>query len=663
MGRISGSWPIALAPATLVYLSFNAGGYFPSADGPAAVVLAVALAARTLTASRPFEGFGRALCVPLLALALYAGWQLTSLLWSHAAARTLDAYDRTLLYVLVIALFGSVRYTATRLRWLARAVFAGLVCVCVAALLSRVLPHVWPTAASFYNRRLNYPLSYWNALGMVAAVALIIGVHLSADRGERPGVRVLAACALPALAATLLFTFSRGAIAVTVVALVVYCLLARAHTVLATLAAVAAPCALALRSAYDATLVSTGDAPSPAAIAQGHRVALIVGLCMVGAGALRGGLLPLDRRLARLALVRKPPPLRLRAGIGAGGAALVIAATVALGGVGFAHRQLHRFVHADGAANAVQIRDRLSEVSNNGRLSLWKAALRIYRTDELHGTGAGTYALYYTRYRTEELDVTDAHSLYLQSLAELGIVGFLLIVVVALGMLAGLAARVRGPDRGLYAAVFALALGWAIHQAFDWDWQMPAVSLGVLVLAALALARRRDRPAGLTGLPAARLFVAIGWLVLAIAPLLASVSYARLHRSSQELVHGNCPAAKRDALSSLSVSARRPEAYTIVGVCDLELGYTQLAVPAMAEAVALEPQSWENEYWLAVARAGAGLDPHAAIEAAIALNPLEGALREAAGLLRTDDPRSWERVAPWLRARALASGKFEITSL
>jgi hypothetical protein len=259
--------------------------------------------------------------------------------------------------------------------------------------------------------------------------------------------------------------------------------------------------------------------------------------------------------------------------------------------------------------------------------------------------------------------VVDAHSLYLQSLAELGIVGFVLILVVVLGMLTGLAARIRSPDRPLYAACFAVALAWAVHQAFDWDWQMPAVTLGVFMLAGLALARPKDGKVGLSGLPAGRTLVALGWLVLAVAPLLGATSYARLHRSGDELVRGECSSAREEALSSLSFSAKRPQAYAIVGICDLEQGYAQAAVPAMTQAASLEPQSWEEWFWLAVARAGAGVSPHSAIRRAIALNPRENGLRHAARVLRSSDPRSWERAAPRLRVEALTSGKLSITSL
>ena len=341
----------------------------------------------------------------------------------------------------------------------------------------------------------------------------------------------------------------------------------------------------------------------------------------------------------------------------------VLAIALAGGAWGAAHREYDKFVHGNSGPSATQTRDRITDPANNGRMSLWKAAVKIYDTQKLRGTGAGTYQQYYPRYRTEGLYVVDAHSLYLQSLSELGLVGLALILLVVLGVLAGLAARIRGRDRALYAALFAVALAWAVHQAFDWDWQMPAVTLGLFILAGLALARPADGRRGLSGLPASRTVVALGLFVLAGAPLLVATSYARLQSGGQALVREDCVSAKRDALSSLSLSAERPQAYAIVGVCDLEQGFAQAAVPAMAEAASLEPQSWEGHFWLAVARAAAGLDPHAEIARAIALNPLEAGLRNAARRLGSSSPRQWERAAPRLRREALSSGKLTITNL
>jgi hypothetical protein len=651
---------ILLAPAAIIYLAFKAGGYFPSAPGIVAIVLAQALILRTTMAERPFEGFSRTLAVPLAALTLYAAWQLASTLWSHATARTLDAYDRTLLYVLALTLFGAVRYTRTRASWLIRAVLLALAAICLIGLTSRLLPHTWPTTGEFFAERLNYPLTYWNAEGMVAAMALILGLHLTADPAEHWGVRVGAAALMPAVGATLLLTFSRGSLGVAAVGLVAYCLLTRLHTLPTALLAVLPATAVAIRSAWDATALASINATSPLAISQGHHVAVVVAVCMAVAAAVRLVLVPLDRRIARAPLVRSPPARNVRVGIGAGVAAVVLILALALGAAGEARREYDKFVHGTKEAHVTKTRERLTDPANNGRLPLWQAALDIFETHPLRGTGAGTYQQFYPQYRTETSYVTDTHSLYLQSLAEGGLVGGALIALVVGGLLVGLAGRIRGPDRAIYAALFALTLAWALHQILDWDWQMPAVTLPVFVLGGLALARPLD--AGV-GLPAARTLVALGWLVLAVAPLLVSTSYARLQSSGRALQAGNCKTAKSKALSSLSLSAERPQAYAIVGVCDLQQGFAPAAVAAIGKATEYERQSWENWYWLAVARAAAGQDPRPAVRKAIALNPLEILLRQALKHFDEGGPRQWEAIAPSLLRQALRSGKFSIMNL
>jgi len=654
---------LALAPAAVVYLSFKAGGYFPSAPGVVAIVLLQALVLRTTLAARPFEGYSRALGVPLAALTLLAAWMLLSGLWAHATARVLDAYDRALLYVLALALFGAFRYTRARMSWLMRALLVGLGAVCVIGLISRLLPHTWPTTNAFFASRLNYPLTYWNAEGMIAAMALILGFHLVADPREHAGVRVLGAMLLPAVGATLLLTFSRGSLGVAALGLLAYCLLTRLHTLPTALLVAVPTVGVAMRSAWDATALASLHPTGPLGVSQGHHVAIVVGLCTIAAGVLRAALLPVDRRLARWGPVRHPPPRRVRVRIGLAVGALVLVAALAAGAGGLVHREYDKFVKGTSEKQVAQTRERLTDPANNGRLPLWTAALDIYRAHKLRGTGAGTYQQYYPRVRSETQYVTDAHSLYLQSLAELGLVGGALMALVVGGILVGLALRIRGPDRGVYAALFAVALAWAVHQAVDWDWQMPAVTLVVFVLAGLGLARPRDGGVGLRGLPAGRTIVALAWLVVAVAPLLVSTSYASLQHAGRELQRGECQAAKRQALSSLSLSAERPQAYAIVGVCDLQLGFAPAAVAAMRLAAHYERQSWEDWYWLAIAEAAAGIDPREAAGRALALNRLEPMLQSAERRLRAGGPRQWEALAPILRRQALRSGRVSIMNL
>ncbi|HET9101951.1 MAG TPA: hypothetical protein VFN55_01255, partial [Solirubrobacteraceae bacterium] len=75
----------------------------------------------------------------------------------------------------------------------------------------------------------------------------------------------------------------------------------------------------------------------------------------------------------------------------------------------------------------------------------------------------------------------DAHSLELQTLAELGVVGLALLAV----FLAGVALAARDALRRAPAAAagaVAAVTAYFAHSPLDWDWQMPAVTLIAIVL-------------------------------------------------------------------------------------------------------------------------------------------------------------------------------------
>jgi hypothetical protein len=319
---------------------------------------------------------------------------------------------------------------------------------------------------------------------------------------------------------------------------------------------------------------------------------------------------------------------------------------------------------------------------------LWQVALREYRYHKLLGGGAGTYQTYSARYRTDTDTVTDAHSLYLQTLGETGIIGLALLSVALLGVLVTIGRRVRGrrpPQRAVYAALLAMGVAWAIHNASDWDWQMPAVTLWFFAVGGLALASPlgrsgesaspsvspADRPSrASTGAknagsgPRYRTALAVGWLVLAIAPLLVGFSYQRLRASSVSLVHGNCAAAKRQALSSISLLAVRPQAYEILGYCDLRQAYPVEALAAMRKAVSYDANNWNYHYGLAIALAANGLDPRPEARRTYQLDRKEGDTEfELAVFSGTHNPLRWERLAPGVMLEGLQSGSLAVTNL
>ena len=284
---------VALLPgALIVYLGFNAGGFFPGATGLAAVVVALALVLRVTLAERPFAGYGPALQIAAGALALYAVWTLLSSGWSDAPARALLEFDRAVLYLLVLLLVGSLPGEPAQLRLVIYGLVLGATVVCVAGLASRVAPDIVHASPDIVEERLSFPVTYWNALGLLAGLALIAAAHLTCDAEEPRAVRVVAAGTTPLLAATLLFTYSRGAIAAAALGLATYLAVGRPrHAVAGLLAAVPAS-AVAVIAAYRANLLASDEPTTSAAAAQGHRVALAVGACGLAAALVRCGVAP-----------------------------------------------------------------------------------------------------------------------------------------------------------------------------------------------------------------------------------------------------------------------------------------------------------------------------------------------------------------------------------
>jgi len=174
------------------------------------------------------------------------------------------------------------------------------------------------------------------------------------------------------------------------------------------------------------------------------------------------------------------PALALTNSRGAG-AALAVGAAVA---VALVHRRRDAAVAAvvlAGAALSVLLA--ATPAAAGDRAAYWHVARSVAAGHPLLGTGAGTFVADYARTPPAH----DAHSLYLQALAELGVVG-LLLVVALVGIPLGFALR-----RGLAAPAAGLAV-FALHAGMDWDWQLPAVTIAGLALAVAATADAVGKP-------------------------------------------------------------------------------------------------------------------------------------------------------------------------
>lgn len=642
------AWHVGLAlPGLLiVFFGFREGGYFVGSHALVAGALLVFLVLRITLARDPFLGITAWVAAVAVPLALFTVWVLISGSWGPPH-RALLEYDRALMYLLGFIALATLPGSRERTAWTIRGMAAGIVIVCGAGLITRVLPEVWTIDNELAEDRLSFPITYWNALGVLGAIGVVFALHLTTSLREPRWVRVAAAAVIPILVATVYLTFSRGGIAAGLIGIVVLFLVGRPGGFATGLAAVLPACALVLVVAAGADAIASDDPSGPAAVEEGKGIALAIAAAIAFAVAVRWAGLAVDRRLAERFERRGPWELRKLAGAYAGGAVVTLLVALAVGAPGMVERQYDRFVEGDQTSDE-DLRERLFDPGNNGRIEEWRVAINAFESEPLRGTGAGTYQLHWARERPIYLDVTDGHSLYVEVLGELGIVGLGLLLAALGALMAGLASRIRGPDRGLAAVAFAATVTWALHAGLDWDWEMPVVTFWVFALGAVILAAPADRPRVRTPGRSLRVPLALGCLVLLITPVTLYRSQTALDTAVDALRDNRCDDAIDAALRSLSSVRSRPEPFEVIGFCDVRLRQFDLAERAMRAAVRRDPDSWEFHYGLALVRAAAGRDPRPAAKRAFQLNP-KGALALAAEeQLIGDDPRVWS-----VRARGL----------
>jgi len=255
--------------------------------------------------------------------------------------------------------------------------------------------------------------------------------------------------------------------------------------------------------------------------------------------------------------------------------------------------------------------------------------------------------------------VIDAHSLYLQTLSDLGLVGGLLLFA-ALGVIvAALARHARDRHSALYAGLFAAALAWAVHAAVDWDWEMPVTTAWLFAAGGLALSKG-DAALG----RAVGLWPRLAAVVLLLAACVPSVRFAfsepHLQRAARAFDAADCARARAEAQAGLRVLPARPEPLQIVGYCAMQQGRPAEAVAAMRQAVAREPRNWAFRYGLALAQASGGANPRPALAAARRLNPRDPLVAQGVAAFNRAAPSARRATAASLRAAALDSGKINL---
>ena len=114
----------------------------------------------------------------------------------------------------------------------------------------------------------------------------------------------------------------------------------------------------------------------------------------------------------------------------------------------------------------------------------WKTAWHDFTAHPVVGSGGGTFARYWAVHRPVKISVRNAHSLYLETLAELGVVG---LAIVLAALLVPLWTGLHRRSHPFSAPVMAAYIAFLVHTGGDWTWQLPGVALAAIACAAACM--------------------------------------------------------------------------------------------------------------------------------------------------------------------------------
>ena len=577
--------PALAAVALFVVWATDQAGYPLTHWAPGGLVVLVLLGLAVATVGLPGAEVPLAVRVALACLAGYTVLSFLSIIWAGVPADAWEGANRTLLYLLVFALFACwpQRGLSAALllgAWtLALTVLAGFVALHIDAASGQGLQSLLP------GGRLVYPSGYANANAALWLMAFWPALLLSASDRLPWGLRGVLAGSAVLLAQVALLSQSRGSLYATPVMLVlVFALVPRRARTFAALVPVAAGIGATAPSVLRVGnhLSHGGVVPANvhSAITVTFAAALLVGLVVAAAAAI-------ETRLA----VPDDTARRLRRIVGA----IAIAALVAglAGGWAAAGDPVARVRHAwdtfksGRGYGANGSGSRLTSGLGSQRYDFYRVALDEFLAHPVLGIGADNFQQQYLAHGRSNETPHYPHSVELRTLAETGLVGTALALVgLGAALLAGLRAcrpSLSRPDGPLGAAVAAAALAgfayWLVHGSFDWFFEFAGLGAPAFALLGMAcsLAPRAKHAEGSSrriSLRARRFGLAVGAVsMLACAVSLATPWFSGLEIDNAAHVWTRAPLqayARLDDAAALNPWSDQP--YLLAGSIALRFG-------------------------------------------------------------------------------------------
>jgi O-antigen ligase len=608
------------------------GFYDVTVWGPITIgVAAVAVAAAAATSAKPR-------LLPVLAVAGLLGlwlWSWLSANWAESADQAYLAAGRWALYA--ASLGGLLLLMRTELeRWLPLICATVGVLVVAGYVILRMLDG--DADALFFGGRLRDPLGYVNGQAGYFLLGFWPCVALAEQERSKLLAALGAACAL-VLASLLVLSQTRGVLPATAASAIVVLALVpgRPRRIFALaaiglgLVAISGPLLDVYRN------IPQGQQADPELVKIAARrilfAAVLVGAVWAAAQALLARGMAGDSQTAAW--------LRNGERFLAGGlvAIALIAAVIAVGNpVEKVRQQYDDFVNL-----RVDQSDSTRFLSGGGyRYDYWRVAWLEFKDSPLRGQGAGNYDdLYFLERRTAE-DIRQPHSIEMQTLAELGLIGMLFLLLFVGAVAAGLwrqARRARElPARRMVAVGAGGAfVAWLAHTSVDWLHNIPGVT-GIALCAAAALlspwARRR-------GSSVTARIVAVGLVVLAAVAAADSVgrlAYAETDRlDARDSLRTDPVEALRLANRSLALNDASVPTLYAKSAAYARLGRYRESRAVLLEAAELEPR--DHLTWALLgdlsARRGKFAQARAYYRHSLALNPRNEFVRALA-----KDPRA-----------------------
>jgi len=538
------------------------------------------------------SGIDRLAGIAVGLFAAFAVWTLISVRWATDAERAFAQFNQVALYVavLAIAIVVARRVPAYILVGGVTLAIVGVACV---ALVSRCIPSTFglqpgSTIVPALKNRLSFPLGYWNGLGIEVALAYPLLLSIMTWRRSRLA-SVLAALPLPILAAVMYLTSSRGAFAAAAVGIVAFLALTpRRWPALAAVVVAGAAGAAAVAVIEPKKELVEGDMGAALGVHQGHQAALWIGLACLVTALVWAGLTEVGKRL--------PSPPRA-----VGQVTAVVLVVLAVAAIVLAHPIAKFDAFKSSPPAHTDTLNHLLNSSGSGRWQFWGAAISEFRAHPLNGGGAGSWQAWWLQHGSLNVFSQFAHSLYLESLGELGIVGLLLIGAAVVVAVAGAIRSALLLESGEVAAAAACGIAFFVAAAYDWVWQLAGIAIvgvGMLGFALGALPSTRASARGRADV--LRPVVALIAVAAIIPQYVVLAAGSHLRNSQTAFSEGDGTRARSEALSAKAIEPWAASPYLQLGLISEDQRHYDSAAQWLDEAISRARRDYS--LWLIAAR-------------------------------------------------------------